>query len=61
MDPLVLFFSSARKAAVAGLGAVVTILTVYHQFAFLPDQPLVVSLLTAATAVLTYLVPNKSA
>lgn len=53
--------TSIDKALVSALGIVVTLLTAYHQIPFLPDQPIVVSVLGALTVLLTYLVPNKPA
>lgn len=51
--------TSIDKALASAVGVLVTLLTAYHQIPFLPDQPVVVSILGALTVVLTWLVPNK--
>jgi len=53
--------ATARKAAVAAVGVAVTLLTAYNHIPFLPDQPLVSTLLGVLTVVATWLVPNKPA
>jgi hypothetical protein len=61
MDTILGYLASVRKALTSAIGVVVTLLTVYHHVSFLPDQPLVASLLGALTVLATWLVPNKTA
>lgn len=55
------FVADSKKAVAAAVGVTVTVLTVYNQLPFLPNQPLVVSALAALTVVATWLVPRKKA
>lgn len=54
------FLAKVRKAIVSAVGVAITLLTVYHQVPFLPDQPVVASILGALTVLATYFVPNKA-
>lgn len=54
------WLASVRKSLVVAVGGLVTVLTVYHQLPFLPDQAYVVAVLAALTTLATYLTPNKS-
>jgi hypothetical protein len=55
------WLASARKALVTAVGIAITVLTAAHSMPFIPDQPLILTILGVLTTVATYLVPNAPA
>lgn len=60
LSSAVAYLATVKKAVASAVGVAITVLTAYHEIPILPDQPLVVAILAALTAVATWLIPNKA-